>query len=1022
MSNNNRTTNAVFDESEIESVANTIKAHEEMKKHPYLDTKGNVTIAGGHLVPNKERFVALDLTVKDEDGTVRPATVEEKKSAYDQMQAKKQSLNGDYNQVADSYKDVTKVRMGAPAMKGLLKNDIQTRARSIVNEVGQAVWDGLTMKGKTAMVNLSFATSNRGLSHVFPSMIKAVKAGDLVAAALETPYYIDPQTGKRPEERRLLENFMAYLDLDKTVAKEFLDRALALSSQIRTREWWADWTYLTEDLRRANEAAIERSRKLDRAYAFEDSRATNQERQAEMQRQAEMKRQAAIETEKFARVQAIEKRRAERLERQEEKERMARLAREQAALISETESETPPENRFGKGGVGGGRKSLGLSKPPTPVVDKVYAARKRSGDIDPWTEQPSASSVSPPPPPPPMSPAEERKRDPRAGEAEAKAAMGDPNRGGPGMGGSYGGDGDAFDPSGRFHGGGLVTEGDPDDGVPVAALVQEGEFLFPKAAVDAIGADVLQALNGLEPERAAAVRELIGRAVPRDDEQTLRRLMDSRAYLDPWSVERDDTRARVKRGFELIYPGGFDPASGGVIADHDPETRLDDLPAVLGEGSFVLSRRALALLGEDGAGALNTAARLGESGAVARLRRGLESLLERRFSGIGDGIGDGFKNLFGDNGLRDSTVKATDSVAATKEIRPNLLEDTLKPAEPVFRDKLLRPEEVGGPRFATPPEPKPVRTISAHNAFGAGRTDRGFAKGTARPSRANLLADPPTVAAPKRTAPPTLSNESLSSNRRLADSLAKTSDFTGIKRHIKPGLEKADPLAVAETQDLIAQMNKASPGHGDKLAKELGLDISKISGTNSIAPSLGNEQRMVKGSDLKVADDTPKANLDGNSSLQLPQSEPLGQPKKTMKDIDSVIEEMSKQWPDAKIRITGKGRTVRRQAELMAKRRLRDRKDFMGTYTNRPHIREMDKWVGANPNATEKQAIRKFESIIRKAKSKGYQVSKHLSDDARDISIPKKDRAAIRKYLENNGIRVLDEGSAATGRHWHLDY
>ena len=437
-------------------------------------------------------------------------------------------------------------------------------------------------------------------------------------------------------------------------------------------------------------------------------------------------------------------------------------------------------------------------------------------------------------------------------------------------------------------------------------------------------------------------------------------------------------------------------------------------------------------LGDFFTGLSNGFSGIGESfmSGLSSFSDGLSGLGDSLSGGLGDafsGIGDGFKNLFGDNGLSDSTVKATDSVAATKLERPNLLEDTLKPAEPVFRDKVLRPEDRGGPRFAPPPEPKPVRAISAHNAFGAGRKDKAWPKPKPKPvptpnPRGNLLADPPAVAAPKTMAPPALSNESLSSNRRLADSLAKTSDFTGIKRHIKPGLEKADPLAVAETQDLIAQMNKASPGHGDKLAKELGLDISKISGTNSIAPSLGNEQRMVKGSDLKVADDTPKANLDGNSSLQLPQSEPLGQPKKTMKDIDSVIEEMSKQWPDAKIRITGKGRTVRRQAELMAKRRLRDRKDFMGTYTNRPHIREMDKWVGANPNATEKQAIRKFESIIRKAKSKGYQVSKHLSDDARDISIPKKDRAAIRKYLENNGIRVLDEGSAATGRHWHLDY
>ena len=224
------------------------------------------------------------------------------------------------------------------------------------------------------------------------------------------------------------------------------------------------------------------------------------------------------------------------------------------------------------------------------------------------------------------------------------------------------------------------------------------------------------------------------------------------------------------------------------------------------------------------------------SDGLSGLGDSLSGGLGDAFSGIGDSIGDGPTGGLG---------KASDSLAVTgaKPETPNLLEDNLKPAEPVFRDKVLRPEDRGGPRFAAPPEPKPVRTISAHNAFGAGRRDKAWPKPKPKPNptpnpRGNLLADPPAVAAPKTMAPPALSNESLSSNRRLADSLAKTSDFTGIKRHIKPGLEKADPLAVAETHDLIAQMNKASPGHGDKLAKELGLADASRAGNRGSSVAL----------------------------------------------------------------------------------------------------------------------------------------------------------------------------------------
>ena len=218
------------------------------------------------------------------------------------------------------------------------------------------------------------------------------------------------------------------------------------------------------------------------------------------------------------------------------------------------------------------------------------------------------------------------------------------------------------------------------------------------------------------------------------------------------------------------------------------------------------------------------------------------------FSSLSDGLNSGIDSLFGDNALgetADKTTKASGSLGdslnanldtgnAVKALpeSSNLLQETS--TNNLSNDSLFRQfRKNAGLSPDTPPKPKPVRTISAHNAFGNNRTDSGLP----RPKPLPRAKAAPFNAMGDRTRP-SLSDESLSSNRRLADSLAKSSDFTGIKRHIKPGLDKADPLAVAETHDLINQMNKASPGHGDRLARELGLDANMRQNIGSPSPQV----------------------------------------------------------------------------------------------------------------------------------------------------------------------------------------
>jgi hypothetical protein len=151
--------------------------------------------------------------------------------------------------------------------------------------------------------------------------------------------------------------------------------------------------------------------------------------------------------------------------------------------------------------------------------------------------------------------------------------------------------------------------------------------------------------------------------------------------------------------------------------------------------------------------------------------------------------------------------------------------------------------------------------------------------------------------------------------------------------------------------------------------------------------------------------------------LSLPQLRPF--------NIDALIADAQREFPFAAIPITGGSRTVERQAELMAQRRRENRNQFLGTYRPATHISEMDHWATAHPPASEAETVAAFVEIIDRARRHGAVVSNHLSDHARDISIPIGDapyRNQVRQHLERLGAHVLGEHDAVTGAHWHVDY
>ncbi len=92
-----------------------------------------------------------------------------------------------------------------------------------------------------------------------------------------------------------------------------------------------------------------------------------------------------------------------------------------------------------------------------------------------------------------------------------------------------------------------------------------------------------------------------------------------------------------------------------------------------------------------------------------------------------------------------------------------------------------------------------------------------------------------------------LTAETFSSNQRLADALAKTRDFSAIIPILLDALKTGGGQAKAEVADLIQQVEARLPGHGQKLADELGKN--GITLQSAPAPTQNEPPRLAGGPD-----------------------------------------------------------------------------------------------------------------------------------------------------------------------------
>jgi GH24 family phage-related lysozyme (muramidase) len=195
-----------------------IKSEGGLRKYPYLDTKGNVTIGPGFKTENEEQFLMLNLNV---DG--RPANEAEKRDAWKQMQTEKKDRNGDFNRLADIYKDITRIRMDEPTQRRRLGSEIKSRIDDIKRDLNDdAAWDKLSGAQKAAIVDVHYTN---GSLKGFPKLKEGIREGDVEKMSRESLFFTDKEKGER-NEGRLWRNYQALTGRNGENARKEFERLI----------------------------------------------------------------------------------------------------------------------------------------------------------------------------------------------------------------------------------------------------------------------------------------------------------------------------------------------------------------------------------------------------------------------------------------------------------------------------------------------------------------------------------------------------------------------------------------------------------------------------------------------------------------------------------------------------------------------------------------------------------------------------------------------------------------------------
>lgn len=197
-----------------------IQESEGVPGWPYLDSKGHVTIGAGFKIETEEEFLALPLAAPDG----QPLSDEQKQNAWNALGEEKRKGNFGQNINADRFNGMTGALMPEQEIDTRLRDEIVSRVGRIQREVGDEAWDKLNDHQKAAIVDIAYANGDGDLKG-FPKLKQAIKDGDAMAMAKESPFYADKEKGTR-HKTRLQRNYEALSGLGEEESNKQLNALL----------------------------------------------------------------------------------------------------------------------------------------------------------------------------------------------------------------------------------------------------------------------------------------------------------------------------------------------------------------------------------------------------------------------------------------------------------------------------------------------------------------------------------------------------------------------------------------------------------------------------------------------------------------------------------------------------------------------------------------------------------------------------------------------------------------------------
>ena len=168
--------NYISDNDLYQRMWNNIKAYENVKYHPYLDSKGYITTGAGANINNLNDFMKVNFTVNG-----YPATDAQKLAAYNYLQelSEKQDVKGNYvnrNRLANTFENDTNLRITDQDAYNMAQNHMKNDLAHVRSEF--ADFDYFPNPLKEVLLDIQYNTGGLNKQN-WPNLYNAINNRDV---------------------------------------------------------------------------------------------------------------------------------------------------------------------------------------------------------------------------------------------------------------------------------------------------------------------------------------------------------------------------------------------------------------------------------------------------------------------------------------------------------------------------------------------------------------------------------------------------------------------------------------------------------------------------------------------------------------------------------------------------------------------------------------------------------------------------------------------------------------------------